>query len=93
MESQSIGVGRVPAGIMLRRQRVAAGLIMLIFLPCVANYYLELGLFGRFAKQAMALSLLVTVIFIMRFGPSIFRLRAYQRLRRSQLSKVESQLK
>ena len=81
---------RLPAGRVLYRQRVASGLTLSLGLLCVANFYLELGLLGRFAKQAIALSFVIMALQLRFYAPSIYRLRAYQRLRRACLSKAAS---
>jgi hypothetical protein len=78
-------VTRLPAGRVLFRQRLAAGVSLSIGLLCIANYYLNLGLFGRFAKQAIASAFAVMYLQIHFYGPTIHRLRAYQRLKRSRL--------
>ena len=81
---------RLSAGRLLYRQRIASALTLLVVLPCVANFYLELGLFGRFAKQAVAVSFVIMALLLRFYAPSIYRLRAYQRLRRARLSKTAS---
>jgi hypothetical protein len=81
---------RVPAGAMLRRQRIAAGVVLVALLTSAADVYFEIGIFGRFSKKVMAATNFVALIWMLKYGPSIFRLRAYQRLRRRRLSKAES---
>ena len=81
---------RLPAGRLLCRQRIASALTLFLVLPCVANFYLELGLFGRFAKQAVALSFIILALQLRFYSSSIYRLRAYQRLKRARLSKTAS---
>jgi hypothetical protein len=82
-------IQRLPAGRTLYRQRVASGLTLSLGLACVANLYLKLGFFGGFAKQAMILSFVVMALQVIFFAPSIHRLRAYQRLKRSRMSKTD----
>lgn len=90
MDENEASKKRVPAGKMLRRQRIAAGVVFLIMLACDANAYMELGIFGRFAKGVMATTNLLAFVWIMKYGPTIFRLRAYQRLKRRRSSPTES---
>ena len=81
---------RLPAGRTLYRQRIASGLTLSLALACVANFYLKLGFFGRFSKQAMVLTFVVMALQVRFFAPSIHRLRAYQRLKRSRLPPLDS---
>ena len=80
----------MPAGRTLYRQRIASGLTLSLALACVANFYLKLGFFGRFSKQVMILSFVVMALQVRFFAPTVYRLRAYQRLKRSRLSKMDS---
>jgi hypothetical protein len=82
-------VQRLTAGRTLCRQRVASGLTLSLGLACVANFYLKLGVFGRFSKLVMVLSFVVMALQLRFFAPTIHRLRAYQRLKRSR-ARVES---
>ena len=82
-------IQRLPAGRTLYRQRVASGLTLSLVLACAANFYLKLGLFGRFSKQAVALSFVVMALQLRFFAPTIHRMRAYQRLQRIR-SRMES---
>jgi hypothetical protein len=43
------------------KRRVIAGLALLIYLSCIANYFLDLHVFGRFDKAALALCTLLVV--------------------------------
>ena len=83
-------ITRLPAGRVLFRQRVASGVSLSIGLLCIANYYLHLGMFGRFAKQAIAIAFVVMYLQIRFYGPTIHRLRAYQRLKRRRLLRAAS---
>jgi hypothetical protein len=85
-----VAIARLPAGRVLFRQRLASGVSLSIGLLCIANYYLHLGLFGRFSKQAIALAFGVMYLQFRFYGPTIHRLRAYQRLKRSRLLKAAS---
>ena len=66
------------------------GLALFLCLLCMANFYVGLGLFGRFAKQAVGVSFVIIALLLRFYAPSIYRLRAYQRLRRARLSKTAS---
>jgi hypothetical protein len=81
---------RLPAGRLLYRQRIAMGMALLLVLLCLANLCFGLGLFGRFAKQAVTVSFVIIALLLRFYAPSIYRLRAYQRLRRARLSKAAS---
>ncbi len=73
---------RKRAGQQFRLQRIAAAFALLVILFCAGNYYLEWGLFGRFAKGVALLSALAAFIQFKVYGPSIQRLHAYRRLKR-----------
>jgi hypothetical protein len=38
------------------KRRVIAGLALLIYLSCIANYFFDLHAFGRFDKAVLALA-------------------------------------
>jgi hypothetical protein len=59
-------------------KRVVLGIGLLVCLLCVANYYLNLGVFGRFAKQAVIVSFIVLVIVQHYIGPSLSEVREYR---------------
>jgi hypothetical protein len=52
------------------RKRLVAGLLLLLAVCSIANYYFNLGFFPRFAKLLMMLVVLATLVYIVRFGPS-----------------------
>jgi hypothetical protein len=59
-------------------KRVVLGIWLLECLFCVANYYLNMGVFGRFAKQAVIVSFIVLVIVQHFMGPSLSEVREYR---------------
>jgi hypothetical protein len=79
---------RSSAGRVLLRQRIVAGLNLSVFLISVTNYYFDLGLFGRFSKTFMTLAIAALYIQLHFYAPSIFRLRAYRRLKRGRAAKA-----
>jgi hypothetical protein len=50
--------------------RAIAGIWLIVFLPAAANYLLELGFFGRYAKLVMVLALGVGVIYLAYLMPA-----------------------
>jgi hypothetical protein len=64
-------------------KRIVLGIGLLICLFCVANYYLNLGVLGRFAKQAAIASFIVLVIVQHFIGPSLSEVREYRDKKRS----------
>ncbi|MBS0160888.1 MAG: hypothetical protein JSS26_20095 [Nitrospira sp.] len=74
---------------MLRRQRIAAFFTFTILIICCAPYFFGWSLIGQSAKPVAALATLAATIEMQLFGPSIWRLRAYQRLKRMRASQYE----
>jgi len=52
-------------------KRIGAGILLLIGLFSLANYYFEWGIFGRFEKAAMIGIFLVSFIYLVRVGPTV----------------------
>jgi hypothetical protein len=52
------------------QKRLVAALLLLLVVSSGANYYFDLGFFPRFAKLLMMLVVLVTLVYVMRFGPT-----------------------
>ncbi len=66
-------------------KRVVLGAWLLLCLWLVANYYLNLGIVGRFGKQAAILSFVVLALIQHFVGPSLSEVREYrERLRRQE---------
>lgn len=64
-------------------KRVVLGAWLLLCLWLVANYYLNLGIVGRFGKQAAILSFIVLALIQHFVGSSLSEVREYrERLRR-----------
>jgi hypothetical protein len=82
--------GRVPAGRILFRQRLLLAVTLTVALISIANIYLNLGLVGRFPKHAIAAVFIAMYLQIRFYAPSLFRLRAYRRLKKRQDSKAAS---
>lgn len=60
------------------RKRVVLGIGLLLCLLCVANYYLNFGVFGRFGKQAVIISFIVLAIVQHFIGPTLSEVREYR---------------
>jgi hypothetical protein len=67
-------------------KRVVLGVWLIECLLCVANYYLNWGVFARFAKQAVIVSFIVLVIVQHFIGPSLSEVREYRDKKRSMVS-------
>ena len=66
-------------------KRVVLGVWLLLCMFFVANYYLDIGVVGRFAKQAVILSFVVLALLQHFVGPSLSDVREYrERLRRQE---------
>ena len=63
-------------------KRVLLGIGLLVCLLCVANYFFNLGILGRFGKQAMIVSFIVLVIVQHFMGPTLSEVREYRGKRR-----------
>jgi hypothetical protein len=59
-------------------KRVVLGIGLLVCLLCVANYYLNFGVFGRFGKQAVIVSFIVLVVVQHFVGPTLSEVRDYR---------------
>jgi hypothetical protein len=64
-------------------KRVVLGIWLLVCLLCVANYYLNLGVVGRFGKQAVIASFIVLAIVQHFIGPTLSEVREYRDKKRS----------
>jgi hypothetical protein len=66
-------------------KRVVLGVWLLLCMFFVANYYLDIGVVGRFGKQAVILSFVVLALLQHFVGPSLSEVREYrERLRRQE---------
>ena len=63
--------------------RVLAGILLVALLFSAANYYSDLGLFGRGAKGVLLLVLFVMVIYGMFFSPTRQDMRDHRDARKS----------
>ena len=64
---------------------VVLGVWLQLCMFFVANYYLDIGVVGRFAKQAVILSFVVLALLQHFVGPSLSEVREYrERLRRQE---------
>lgn len=52
-------------------KRIVLGVLLFIYVVCLANYYLELGAFGGFAKPAMVISLVILGAVFFVIGPTV----------------------
>lgn len=57
--------------ISFNNKRVFLGISLLVCLLCVANYYMNLGIFGRFAKHAVIVSFILLVVVQHFIGPAL----------------------
>ena len=59
-------------------KRLVLGVGLLLCLLCVANYYFNFGVFGRFAKHAMIVSFIVIVLVQHFIGPTLSEVQEYR---------------
>ena len=52
------------------QKRIVAALLSVFVALAGANYYLGFGIFPRYAKLIMLLGVLLTLVFVGRFGPT-----------------------
>jgi hypothetical protein len=63
--------------ISFNNKRVVLGISLLVCLLCVANYCMNLGVFGRFAKHAVIVSFILLVLVQHFIGPSFSEVQEY----------------
>jgi len=63
-------------------KRVGAGILLLVALFCVANYYFEWRIFGRFNKEVMVGVFIIMFIYQLRIGPTLEEIQNYRDNRR-----------
>ncbi len=56
-----------------RRQRITAGLFLVVLVVTSASYYLDWRLFGEYDKQTKAIVVFVGIIWFVRFMPGVRR--------------------
>ena len=66
----------------LTTRRIIAGLALAVAAVCAGNYYLELNLFGPWAKKVMVLSFVLLGLSQILFGASPAELRQYRQQKR-----------
>jgi protein-L-isoaspartate O-methyltransferase len=66
----------------LGRKRCEAGIWLVVLLFAAANYFLDLGAVGGYSGAVLAAVVLAMHVWIIRRGPTLRELRAYQRLKR-----------
>jgi hypothetical protein len=58
--------------------RVVVGIAVVLCVLCIANNYLNVGVFGRFGKQAMTVSFIVLAIALRFFTPTPQEFKEYR---------------
>lgn len=59
-------------------KRIGAGILLLIGLLCVANYYFELEILGRFDREAMIGIFIMMFIYLSWVGPTFEEIQEYR---------------
>jgi hypothetical protein len=59
-------------------KRIVIGIAVVLCLLCIANNYLNVGVFGRFGKQAMTTSFIVLALALRFFMPTAQQFQEYQ---------------
>jgi hypothetical protein len=65
-------------------KRVLVGIVSLLPLFCVVNYFLDLHIFGQYDKKVLVASFIVAAIIANYFGPTFREVREYRYARRAQ---------
>jgi uncharacterized membrane-anchored protein len=65
-------------------KRAVLGVGLLVCLLCVANYYLNLGIFVRFSKQAVIVGFIVLLLVQHYVGPTLTEVREYRDKKRGE---------
>lgn len=63
-------------------KRIVGAVVLLIFLLCVANYYLDVRFFGRFNREVLIVSGVLMAIYLRYFGPTMRELQDYRDAKR-----------
>lgn len=66
----------------LNSKRVIIGIGLCVCILSAANYYLDLGVFGRFGKPIMLISLLAMLLFQRFVGPTFDEITEYRNKKR-----------
>lgn len=66
-------------------KRIVAGIATLMTLLCLANYYFNLGLLGRFGKEVLIVSIILLFVCVYHVGPTIEEIRRYRDSKRSSM--------
>ena len=66
----------------IKVKRLITGAWLLVCLACVANYYLDLGAFGRFKREAVIVSFIVLFFVLAYIGPTLHEIRDYRASKR-----------
>jgi hypothetical protein len=64
-------------------KRVVLGMCLLVCLLCIANLFLDLGVFGRFGKQAVVFAFIVVALVQHYVGPTLGEVREYRDKKRA----------
>jgi hypothetical protein len=64
------------------RKRYVAGAWLVVFALAAANHYLSWGLFGLRSGPVLSATMLVLVIWLFRWGPSMREMKVHMRLKR-----------
>ena len=64
-------------------KRVFVGIALCVCALCIANYYLDFGVFGRFKRDALILSFILLAIVMRYLGPTLQEMRDYRDSKRA----------
>jgi len=65
------------------KKRLIVAIALLPCLLCVVNYFLDLQIFGQFAKQALIASFIVLFLVMRYLGPTLREIEEYRDAKRS----------
>jgi hypothetical protein len=61
------------------RHRMFAGFLLLVLVLAAANYYLDLGYFGRAARLLVVLATAAVFVYVSCFSPTLEDMREHKR--------------
>ena len=63
-------------------KRILVAIALSITLICLANFYLDLDLFGQFGKKILVVSVGLLIVVVLFFGPTIKEMEDYREKKR-----------
>ena len=71
-----------------KSHRIISGFVLLMFLFCVANYFLDFRFFGGFNREPMIASIILMAVYLRYFSPTLNEIKDYRDAKRKQTSSL-----